>query len=578
VRRCCDGAAASGTLCGLSASIRPLFPTLVAAGLALAGCRTPTSITLTINGDIRCEDLKGVAIATGTRDAIESAAPTTTTTKCSMNPDGTTRVGSLVIVPSGANDAEIAIRVTAGIDRPVEECTAANNYAGCVVVRRVIRFEPHTELDLPVRLALNCKDVACDATTTCVNSRCRNATDLSVPEVDAGPTDTGSDTPVTPDAPVFCTDGQKNCDGKCVAITDPAYGCSPASCSPCGGPGATSSYVCDTGACKENGCAAGLKDCGGACVSMDPAHGCSATSCTPCASDNGVATCEGGACKLTCNTGYKLCGGRCVNVGDPTYGCGATTCSSAGCPTGGTVVCSGGACVLGSCPSGTKACSGKCVPTDTTNGCGDVARCTPCAAGESCVGGPPTTCQCVPEAKSVTCSRVQCGITQNNCGQSVDCGTAACAAPKTCGGGGTANVCGCTLTTSPCDGVSCGTLTDSCGNSVSCGCTGTNTCGGGGVAGKCGCTPINPCVGGVCGAFSNGCGAEVACSCTSPQTCGGGGTPGVCGCKPLTIAEACDFQVCGPAPDGCGGTLSCGSCGTGKCCFDTCVCKTCYCP
>lgn len=519
--------------------------TLIAAvltGAALIGCRTPTSITITVTSDVRCADLKGISIVTGPRASAESAPPVTTTTQCTTV-DGRSRIGTLVIVPSGEKGSELAVRVVAGIDRPVEECNATRGYDGCIVARRWIRFEPHVELALPIELHVDCKSVACDATTTCVGSGCRSAElpdpgacsgegclgglDAGGDVSDAGDTrDTGNTD--APQVETGCTADQKNCDGKCVAITDPAYGCLPASCSACtGAPG--TSFACVGGACKETTCKAGFKDCGGMCVAADAAHGCNAAACDPCLSDNGAASCSAGLCKLTCNSGYKLCAGRCVNVGDPSHGCTPTSCDNAACPKTGTVVCSGGACILGSCGPGTKACGGSCVPTDTTKGCGDVSRCTPCAAGESCVGGPPTTCQCAPESNSVTCAKVQCGITKNNCGQNVDCGSAACIAPKTCGGGGAANSCGC-APASPCDGVSCGSLSDSCGTSVSCGCTGAQTC----VAGRCSCTPDSK-------------------------------------------AVTCEFQVCGNATNNCGQLVNCGFCG-GNCCGDVCVCKTCACP
>jgi len=46
-------------------------------------------------------------------------------------------------------------------------------------------------------------------------------------------------------------------------------------------------------------------------------------------------------------------------------------------------------------------------------------------------------------------------------------------------------------------------------------------------------------------------------SCIAPDTCGGGGVANVCGCTPTTCAA---LQACGSVSNGCGGTLSCGSC------------------
>ena len=64
-----------------------------------------------------------------------------------------------------------------------------------------------------------------------------------------------------------------------------------------------------------------------------------------------------------------------------------------------------------------------------------------------------------------------------------------------------------------------------------------------------------------CGTISNGCGGTLTCgSCTAPQTCGGGGVANLCGggCTPTTCAA--QGKNCGTIADGCGGTLTCGSC------------------
>jgi hypothetical protein len=73
-----------------------------------------------------------------------------------------------------------------------------------------------------------------------------------------------------------------------------------------------------------------------------------------------------------------------------------------------------------------------------------------------------------------------------------------------------------------------------------------------------GCTPTTCAAQGKnCGNISDGCGSTLSCgSCTAPNTCGGGGTANVCGCPPLT----CGPEECGILPDGCGGTRDCGSC------------------
>jgi hypothetical protein len=98
-------------------------------------------------------------------------------------------------------------------------------------------------------------------------------------------------------------------------------------------------------------------------------------------------------------------------------------------------------------------------------------------------------------------------------------------------------------------------------------------------------TPAPACVpttcaatGSNCGTIPDGCGGTLNCgTCSGGSTCGGGGIPHVCGgCVPNP--NPCNGLVCGSVSDGCGGTVSCGTC-NGKCCGgEACVCSTCSCP
>jgi hypothetical protein len=76
-----------------------------------------------------------------------------------------------------------------------------------------------------------------------------------------------------------------------------------------------------------------------------------------------------------------------------------------------------------------------------------------------------------------------------------------------------------------------------------------------------------------CGPAGDGCGSFIECgSCAPPFTCGGGGRPGACGndagsvpvCVPKTCPDA--DAGCGVVDDGCGGQLDCSIfCGTWLC-------------
>jgi hypothetical protein len=198
---------------------------------------------------------------------------------------------------------------------------------------------------------------------------------------------------------------------------------------------------------------------------------------------------------------------------------------------------------------------------------------------QSCVPGPPQT-TCTP--RSCAQQNIGCGPAGDGCGNAIDCGQ--CVAPQTCGGGGVSSQCGapspggsCTPVTCAQQSIACGPASDGCGNAIDCGqCVAPLTCGGGGVAGQCGsgdagahCIPQTCGSQNIeCGPAGDGCGGLLQCgTCPPSSVCGGGGLPGVCGppgnCAPTTCA-ALDIE-CGPSGDGCGNVVDCGQCQAGAC-------------
>jgi hypothetical protein len=154
--------------------------------------------------------------------------------------------------------------------------------------------------------------------------------------------------------------------------------------------------------------------------------------------------------------------------------------------------------------------------------------------------------------------------------------------------------------------VNVGGAYDNLNECVALGCGGTALCGGGGLfPGECSASPLtsqervlefmiwdlSSCAGpGTtptctprtctqqnigCGPAGDGCGGTIAggCgSCPAGQTCGGGGVPGQCGapdggtCAPQSCQE--QHIACGPAGDGCGSSIpgGCGPCPAGQTC------------
>jgi hypothetical protein len=247
-----------------------------------------------------------------------------------------------------------------------------------------------------------------------------------------------------------------------------------------------------------------------------------------------------------------------------------------------------------------------------SDGCGNVIDCGMCSSTEFCGGGGYSKCGtgltdggnqastgdgsvCMP----LTCTAVgfTCGKTGDGCGGVIDCGT--CPGGQYCGGGGFSK-CGtgtadggppCLPATCVSLNYDCGAAGDGCGGVLNCGsatCPTGQYCGGGGFN-KCGngtadgglvCAP-GTCasLGFDCGAAGDGCGGSLSCgTCTSPTFCGGGGfnkcggnnmlTPdGGLSCTPLTCAGL--GLNCGPTGDGCGGQLQCGTCLGGQICGGT---------
>jgi hypothetical protein len=220
-----------------------------------------------------------------------------------------------------------------------------------------------------------------------------------------------------------------------------------------------------------------------------------------------------------------------------------------------------------------------------SDGCGGLTAqsCATCTAGQSCGAGGPGICgpsTCTPK----TCT-TGCGSIPDGCGGLATC--PACTGTDTCGGGGTAGVCGhpsCTKLSCSAQGIDCGQAGDGCGGVQDCPpCAAGLTCGGGGTPNKCGkpaCTPITTCPNGKnCGDIPDGCGGKVHCGdCDASHTCGANDNPNVCGTGTCTAKSCADLGAqCGQVADGCGNVTACPACPAGDFCNATnvCVAPTC---
>jgi hypothetical protein len=325
----------------------------------------------------------------------------------------------------------------------------------------------------------------------------------------------------------------------------------------------------------------------------NPVPACSGGTCTPktCAAQGAICGAVGDGCGgvLTCGTcpsGQTCTNNKCGPGTNPGPGsCGHDlTCTgsalSSGCDTSTTIagcvraVCSyyqTTHCCTDTVPSGQKATwDSSCVaelhwhtacriPNPPTN---------PVACGTGSSNGP-ALCMA---------ANANCGTISDGNGGTVNCGT--CTAPQTCGGGGTANQCGCTTKTCPAGntGDTCGSMPDGCGGTLSCACVAGDVCSST-TSGTCqpACVPKTCGSGGVgsaCGAVGDGCGGTITCACPSGQTCTSGTCQPTQTCTPTTCAA--QGKNCGTIQDGCGGTLNCGTCATNAICTNNvCVTQTC---
>jgi outer membrane protein assembly factor BamB len=143
---------------------------------AVAACRTPTQIDVTVSTDLPCPRVTGTAFTSGTLGALESLPATATTHSCAN-----THIGSVVLVPSGADDsALVGFKVITAINgESVDDCVPgdAGTYGpNCIVARRALRYLPHTQLTVDVRMSGACAGIACDDLSTCVEGSCAPAT------------------------------------------------------------------------------------------------------------------------------------------------------------------------------------------------------------------------------------------------------------------------------------------------------------------------------------------------------------------------------------------------------------------
>lgn len=322
-----------------------------------SACREPTQVTLDITYRGPCSEVRGVALIVATSSQVAESRIDTNVFTTSVGREtciegSPARIGTLVVTPNDDTGRSSIIVLASFGNQRVEDCKANDGYFGCIVARRAFTFVDHTKLTLAISLDPECKNVPCNAVSTCRKGACVD----SFVDCSSGtcmtPGDPGDggivtvDAPTTPDAFVqgdAPKDGVVG-DGPADAPVDSAESGSdggPGTCAArtnvmCRSPGAAPAAPCDL---PTEGC------CWASGPVVDGAK--------PIPDKNPMPVAEGYRCLqatgLTCNT---------ANVENPPLHClGAANCAA------GQICCSAGVGMVVNCrpPGGCSGASQVCL-------------------------------------------------------------------------------------------------------------------------------------------------------------------------------------------------------------------------
>ncbi len=148
---------------------------LVAFVVVLAsGCRDATQVTIDVSLTklAKCTETKGTAITVGidpatTEDRVAHEYVTATTSACDQ---ASGEIGTLVLTPSESGRASVVVVVA--YDAPNAASCKPPLFTGCIVARRQFSFTDHRHLTMPITIDPDCKNVPCDAFSTCRTGKC----------------------------------------------------------------------------------------------------------------------------------------------------------------------------------------------------------------------------------------------------------------------------------------------------------------------------------------------------------------------------------------------------------------------
>src|SRR5262245_12356609 len=135
-------------------TIALLRTTLGATVCVIVACRSSTQIVWKLYSDVPCTSLRGVAFyAASTPSAAEGHGTPFVTHECRS----TVELGTVVTQPEGASDDTVAFRAAVGFMRDARECTSRDDYKGCIVQRRRLRYVAHTSLEVAMVFRARCE-------------------------------------------------------------------------------------------------------------------------------------------------------------------------------------------------------------------------------------------------------------------------------------------------------------------------------------------------------------------------------------------------------------------------------------
>jgi hypothetical protein len=159
--------------------MRALLGAALLAILLAPACRTPTEVMVEIDAEGASRADMSVAVQIDRVDRVETALPRVVT-HGGWSAGGT--VGTLGVVPSG--DDDVVVRVVLATGREPSSCSSTDA-AGCIVVRRRLRFGDGTSTRERIVLHTDCLGLFCDARSSCTTNGVCGSIDDDAP-VDGG--------------------------------------------------------------------------------------------------------------------------------------------------------------------------------------------------------------------------------------------------------------------------------------------------------------------------------------------------------------------------------------------------------